>query len=521
MGSLVAEIAERVASSSSGARSELEIRGGLALPGTLLLSTAETTVVDGNKLGQIDFQAPVDTAGTDAILVAASIYAEADNTFSSSVNATELVFATGASEAAAEKMRLTSDGKVGIGTSVPVTDLTIDGTITLKEQADADADTAAYGQIWVNTATPCQLYFTTDAGNDVQITDGSALAGAFDTDAAQVFNESGADVDFRIESDDQVNMFVVNGGDDRIGIGTTTGDANMMNIEKAASNTEVMIKTYSDTLTHFPNLILMKSDSDTLGTNAQTDVGDVLGQIEFAGRDTGGSWENGGKIKVTQHKAASGSALPSRMDFYIGNGNAANPSYGMLSLRGGDGATHHDYVYIGGGAGGNESLLLRTGSTIPGAVEISASEGGNEGLVIAHSRNSTSVDQNCITFTKQEASDAVIGIIDGSVTQVAYRTTSDYRLKENIVDITGAVDRIKTLPARTFSWKDDEDSVMVEGFIAHELQVVAPEAVSGTKDAVHSNGKIKPQGVDYGRITPLIVAALKEAIERIEVLEAE
>ena len=54
---------------------ELELRGGAATPGKLLLSTAETTVVDGNKLGQIDFQAPLDSAGTDAILVGASIYA--------------------------------------------------------------------------------------------------------------------------------------------------------------------------------------------------------------------------------------------------------------------------------------------------------------------------------------------------------------------------------------------------------------------------------------------------------------
>ena len=129
MGSLVAEIAERVASSSAGARSELEIRGGAASPGTLLLSTAETSVVDGNKLGQIDFQAPVDAAGTDAILVAASIYAEADATFSSSVNQTELVFATGASEAAAEKMRIASDGKVGIGTSAPASLLDVQGTV--------------------------------------------------------------------------------------------------------------------------------------------------------------------------------------------------------------------------------------------------------------------------------------------------------------------------------------------------------------------------------------------------------
>ena len=72
-------------------------------------------------------------------------------------------------------MRITSDGKVGIGTSVPVTDLTVEGPITLKEQADADADTAAYGQLWVNTATPNQLYFTDDAGYDQKVSGGTAL----------------------------------------------------------------------------------------------------------------------------------------------------------------------------------------------------------------------------------------------------------------------------------------------------------------------------------------------------------
>ena len=135
MGSLVAEIAERVASSSAGARSELEIRGGLVSPGTLLLSTAEPTVVDGNKLGQIDFQAPVDTAGTDAILVGASIWAEADATFSSSVNSTELVFATGSTDTAVEKLRLTSDGKVGIGTSAPAASLDVAGEVVMRTNA--------------------------------------------------------------------------------------------------------------------------------------------------------------------------------------------------------------------------------------------------------------------------------------------------------------------------------------------------------------------------------------------------
>ena len=109
---------------------ELEIRGPVATPGKLLLSTAEASVVDGNKLGQIDFQAPLDSAGTDAILVGASIWAEADDTFAADNNSTELVFAVGASEAAAEKMRLDHDGNLGIGTATPSAKLEVSGTIT-------------------------------------------------------------------------------------------------------------------------------------------------------------------------------------------------------------------------------------------------------------------------------------------------------------------------------------------------------------------------------------------------------
>jgi len=103
----------------------LEIRGAAAAgPGHLKLTTAELTNVDGGILGRIDFQAPLDSAGTDAILVGASIWAEADATFSSSVNSTELVFATGTSETAAEKMRLTSDGTLRVA-SLFTTDIKI------------------------------------------------------------------------------------------------------------------------------------------------------------------------------------------------------------------------------------------------------------------------------------------------------------------------------------------------------------------------------------------------------------
>jgi len=86
--------------------------------------------------------------------------------------------ATGTGSSLDEKMRITSTGKVGIGMNNPSTKVTVEGAVTLKEQAAADADVAAYGQVWVKTATPNELYFTTDAGNDIQITSGTSLAAA-------------------------------------------------------------------------------------------------------------------------------------------------------------------------------------------------------------------------------------------------------------------------------------------------------------------------------------------------------
>jgi hypothetical protein len=103
---------------------------------------------------------------------------------------------------------------------------------------------------------------------------------------------------------------------------------------------------------------------------------------------------------------------------------------------------------------------------------------------------------------------------------VSFNTSSDHRLKEAVVDMTGAIDRVKALAPKRFQFIADPDTT-VDGFIAHEAQAVVPEAVTGTKDEVDDDGNAVMQGIDQSKLVPLLTAALKESITKIETLETE
>jgi hypothetical protein len=106
-----------------------------------------------------------------------------------------------------------------------------------------------------------------------------------------------------------------------------------------------------------------------------------------------------------------------------------------------------------------------------------------------------------------------------SGTTTAYNTSSDYRLKENVQPMTGGLATVAALKPVTYDWISNGSAG--EGFIAHELQAVIPEAVTGEKDAVDDKGKIKPQGVDFGKIVPHLVAAIQELTTRLAAMETK
>ena len=125
------------------------------------------------------------------------------------------------------------------------------------------------------------------------------------------------------------------------------------------------------------------------------------------------------------------------------------------------------------------------------------------------------------------SADAIAGrIAQTAVTTVAYTTSSDYRLKENIVPMTGALDKVSQLKPVTYTWKQDGSNG--QGFIAHELQEIIPDCVVGEKDAVDEEGKPVYQGIDTSFLVATLVAAIQEQQTiindlkaRVETLEAK
>ena len=113
-----------------------------------------------------------------------------------------------------------------------------------------------------------------------------------------------------------------------------------------------------------------------------------------------------------------------------------------------------------------------------------------------------------------------VGEIVSTGSSTTYFTSSDHRLKENVVDMTGAIARVKQLAPKRFNFIAD-DTVTVDGFIAHEAQTVVPEAVGGEHNEVDDDGNAVMQGIDQSKLVPLLTGALREAIAKIETLETE
>jgi hypothetical protein len=156
---------------------------------------------------------------------------------------------------------------------------------------------------------------------------------------------------------------------------------------------------------------------------------------------------------------------------------------------------------------------------------LAAGKGANSGAINYYAGNAIALkvgrgdNGELVVFYRNQPSATSVGSISVTTTATAYNTTSDYRLKENVVPLTGAVDRLNQLQVHRFNFIADPNNT-VDGFIAHEAQAVVPEAVHGSKDEVDADGNPRYQGIDQSKLVPLLTAALQEALAEIESLKA-
>ena len=134
------------------------------------------------------------------------------------------------------------------------------------------------------------------------------------------------------------------------------------------------------------------------------------------------------------------------------------------------------------------------------------------GVTMRPSSSSSGGNGDCFNFTN--TSFTTVGTIATSSSATAYNTSSDYRLKENIAPMIGALNTVSQLKPCTYTWKaDGKDG---QGFIAHELQAIIPDAVTGEKDAIDKDGNIKPQGVDASFLVATLTSAIQELNAKVE-----
>lgn len=164
-------------------------------------------------------------------------------------------------------------------------------------------------------------------------------------------------------------------------------------------------------------------------------------------------------------------------------------------------------------------LVGTTSNSLSTKVFVSGSIGAQQTygpMFVSNENNTDNVGRSSFNFQR---GGSTVGQITTTNSTCAYTSVSDYRLKENIAPMIGALGKVAQLKPCTFTWKSN--SFIGQGFIAHELQEVIPDCVTGEKDAVNEDGSIKPQGIDTSFLVATLTAAIQEQQALIQQLQAD
>ena len=514
--------------------------------GTLKLSTGELTNVDGGILGRIDFQAPLDSAGTDAILVGASIWAEVDDTFSASLNDTDLVFAVAESEAALERMRLAWDGTTTNLHFAQVANISSTADITLTPVGDVNLP-ANIGLTFGNDGEKIEGDGTdlTISGNNINLTAVTDVVIPANVGITFGTGEKieGDSTDLTVTSGGAINLTAVTDVVIPANVGLTFGTGEKIE----GDNTDLTVTSGGlITLTATGNTVVTNNAivSGTLGAGATTvtSLSATDGNITNVGNIALDSISSdaGTFINVTLGTdagddflvAADGLVVSGDLNHNVGMGTTAPITGGPFGATG-RGLHIHD------GTAQNTSTLYLT-STVSGATNsdgLSVTMSGTAAYITQWESDSLHLQTGGATNRLSISSAGVVNIsqltassdvtTDGSKNLI---TSSDSRLKtDDGVIADGALAIVNQLTARYYRWKTDEAAGVDArqlGFYSQEVNLLIPEAAPVTDIyAQDENGDDIGDPIDQewgfnGRgIQAFLVKAIQELTARVVSLE--
>jgi hypothetical protein len=321
-----------------------------------------------------------------------------------------------------------------------------------------------------------------------------------------------------------------------------------------SSNTPIIELNDQDSAVDNRRWTLRCSTANELSFQGLTDAGAGGGNLftfirsaqqiqSFQGRSAGTSWFT---IDNSTSRVGIGTVSPSQLlhtsqasganVFQQDSGTVGSILYTNSASTGGVGTrTNHDFAFVtnnterGRITATGDIRLFQSATSTPGLSNTTTGVGleissGALFLSRADSAGNLWLNSNAASGTSTHAtfsrSGTSVGTISTTTTTTSYNTTSDYRLKENVKPFDDALTLLKQLKPVRFNFLVDPNH-SVNGFLAHEVQEVVPEAVTGSKDAVDDNGNPVYQGIDQSKLIPLLTRALQEAVLRIEQLENE
>jgi len=446
-----------------------------------------------------------------------------------------------------ERMRIDSSGNVGIGTSSPQGRLEINGgtgvgtsggTLIVRQDGDANTDgialtssNAISHRIWKDSSGKLNIGPSSLPSALVQDLSGNIGIGtSFPIYALHIekSNTSG-NVDFLIRnsgttssSNTRILSFVsgASGGDPSIGVGITGVQDYFWRIDNDDSD---KLKLDSNGTTR---MTIDSSGNVGISTGASSAAVHGYTQLE---------------IESSSHSALQFSGSTGAEQWIWFADDASSTPVGGITY-------YHGGPYMGFRVEGSERmridssgrLLVNGTSNLYGQSIMQVTSGSNTWTTMRNI-DQGSAQQYTMVFARSSSN---VGAISTTNTSTIFTTTSDYRLKENVTGITDGIERVKQLAPSRFNFIADADST-VDGFLAHEVQGVVPEAATGEKDAMRDEEyEVTPavldddgnvvteavmgtrsvpdyQGIDQAKLVPLLTAALQEAITKIETLETQ